>query len=122
MKFITLTNNKTAIVDDERYDGLMKFKWRAVRKRGGFYAKTTIYKDCKRIDISMHRFVAQTPFGLVCHHVNRNTLDNRLVNLVNMIKHLHNELHANDTIKIKFAPVTSNPGQLPDPILDLKEE
>lgn len=102
MKFINLTNNKIAIVDDDRYDPLMKFKWRAVRKRGGWYAKTTIYKNSNRIDISMHRLVAKTPFGLVTHHRNRNTLDNRRANLANMTKDNHNKFHANDTVLVKL--------------------
>lgn len=112
VKFIKLTQQKIAIVDDDRYDALMKFKWRAVRKRGGWYAKTTIYKNGNRIDISMHRFIAKTPYGMVTHHDNRNTLDNRSFNLINMSKEGHDLYHCNDTIKIKFAPVTANPGQL----------
>ena len=106
MKFINLTNNKIAIVDDDRYNALMKFQWRAVRKRGGWYAKTTIYKNGNRIDISMHRFVAKTPFGLVTHHRNRNTLDNRRANLINHTKACHNSLHANDNLLIKFQQKT----------------
>lgn len=106
MKFIVLTNNKLAIVDDDRYDALMKFKWRAVQRHGGYYAKTTVYKNGKRIDIAMHRFVARTPFGMVTHHDNRNTLDNRRRNLVNMTKKNHNAFHANDNILIKFRQKT----------------
>ncbi len=110
MKFIVLTNDKIAIVDDDRYEALMKFKWRAVQRHGGYYAKTTIYRNGKRIDISMHRFVAQTPYGCVTHHVNRITIDNRRCNLVNMTKENHNDFHANDNVLIKFAPVTEDSG------------
>lgn len=110
MRFIKLTQQKIAIVDDDRYDALIKFKWRAVKRRNSWYAKTTIYKNGNRIDISMHRFVAHTPFGKVTHHDNRNTLDNRRDNLINMTKENHNRIHANDTVLIKFAPVTANQG------------
>lgn len=110
MKFIVLTQNKIAIVDDDRYDSLMKFKWRAVQRHGGYYAKTTIYHNGKRIDISMHRFVARTPFGMVTHHDNRITLDNRFCNLTNMTKENHNRFHTDDNVLIKFAPVTVNLG------------
>ncbi len=110
MKFIVLTQNKIAIVDDNRYDALMKFKWRAVRRKRSWYAKTTLYKSGRRIDISMHRFVAQTPFGLVTHHDNRNSLDNRRHNLIDMTKDNHNRLHADDNVLIKFASVTSKTG------------
>lgn len=122
MKFIVLTNNKIAIVDDDRYDALMKFKWRAVQRHGGYYAKTTIYRNGKRIDISMHRFVAQTPHGLVTHHDNRISLDNRRRNLINMTKDNHNRFHADDNVLIKFAPVTVNPGSFPDRNYDRKQE
>lgn len=122
MKFIELTQGKVAIVDDDRYDALMKFKWRAVRHKRSWYAKTTIYKNGKQIDISMHRFIAKTRIGFVPHHHNRNSLDNRRANLENMTRKNHDRFHADDKIKIKFAPVTSNPGQFGGPKSDLKQE
>ena len=106
MKFVKLTKQKIAIVDDDRYDALMKFKWRAVKRRNSWYAKTTIYKNGNRIDISMHRFVAHTPFGMVTHHDNRNSLDNQRHNLINMNKGPHDDLHANDNLVIQFEQKT----------------
>lgn len=110
MRFIVLSNDKIAIVDDDRYDALMKFKWRAVQHKRSWYAKTTIYKSGNRIDVSMHRFIAKTPFGLVTHHNNRISLDNRHANLINMTKPVHDAIHANDNVLIKYDPVTGNPG------------
>ena len=102
MKFIKLTRGKVAIVDDDRYDALMKFSWRAVKHKRSYYAKTTIYKNGNRIDISMHRFIAKTPLGSVPHHNNYNSLDNRRLNLENMTRRNHNRFHANNKIRVKF--------------------
>lgn len=102
---IPLTQGKFAIVRANREAALLKFSWRAVQHKRSFYAKTTIVKNGRQIDISMHRFIARTPFGLVCHHDNRNSLDNRDENLVNMTKRAHDLLHTLSSILIKFEPV-----------------
>lgn len=102
---IPLTQGKVAIVSEHRLSALQKFSWRAVRHKRSWYAKTTIVKNGRQIDISMHRFIARTPFGEVCHHDNRNSLDNRDENLINMTKQQHNLLHTLDNILIKYAPV-----------------
>lgn len=101
---IELTQGKFAIVDPWHYAALKKFAWRAVRHKRSWYAKTTIFRDGRQIDISMHRFIARTPFGLVCHHKNGNSLDNRKKNLLNMSKKNHNQLHANDKILVQYEP------------------
>lgn len=122
MKFIELTQGKVAIVDDDRYDALMKFKWRAVRHKRSWYAKTTIYKNGKQIDISMHRFIAKTRIGFVPHHHNRNSLDNRRANLENMTRKNHDRLHANNKLLVRFAPVTANRRRNSDRNYDQKQE
>ena len=78
MKHIPLTQGKVAIVDDEDYDKLNKFKWQAVKKKSDiFYAvrwqgKTTI---------AMHQQILYTPKGAQTDHRNHNGLDNRKCNL-----------------------------------------
>jgi len=99
---IKLTQGKVAIVDKDREAAIRKFKWRAVKHQRSYYAKTTIIKNGRQIDISMHRFIARTPFGLVCHHLNYNSLDNRRANLENMDKLSHTLLHQNNRIRKKF--------------------
>lgn len=101
---IQLTQGKVAIVDNHRYAALNKFSWRAVHAHNNWYAKTTIRRDGTDIDISMHRFIARTPFGHVCHHVNGNSLDNREANLLNMSKQEHTMLERNNRIRIKREP------------------
>lgn len=102
LALIFLTQGKVAIVDPWRYAALMKFHWRAVQHKRSWYAKTTIYKDGKQIDISMHRFIAHTPFGMVCHHRNRNSLDNQERNLENQTKQYHDAYERNNKILIKY--------------------
>lgn len=101
---IELTQGKVAIVSLHRLPALQKFSWRAVQHKRSWYAKTTIIKNGRQIDISMHRFIAQTKFPNVCHHDNRNSLDNRDENLINMTKQAHDLLHTLDSILIKFEP------------------
>ena len=100
---IPLTHGKVAIVDPHRYNALRMFHWRAVQAHRNWYAKTTLTKNGKTFDISMHRFVAQTPFGQVCHHKNRNSLDNRETNLVNMEKRSHSADHHDNNLIVKFS-------------------
>ena len=102
---IELTQDKHAIISKSRLPGLSKFSWRAVQHHRSWYAKTTITKNGKQIDISMHRFIARTKFPNVCHHKNRNSLDNRDENLENMTKQAHDLLHTLDSILIKFEPI-----------------
>lgn len=102
---IPLTHDKVAIVSAYREPALLKFSWRAVQHKRSFYAKTTIVKSGRKIDISMHRFIARTPFGQVCHHSNGNSLDNRDENLENMSKKQHDLLHTLNSILIKYDPI-----------------
>jgi hypothetical protein len=101
--FIKLTQGKVAIVDADYVDVLKKFKWRAVQAHHNWYAKADIIHYGKKITISMHRFIARTPLGMITHHINENSLDNRRDNLSNMDKKSHHIHHANNRIIKKFA-------------------
>lgn len=102
MKLIQIAPEMFAIVDDCKYDALVKFKWRAVQHRRGYYARASFLRDGRKISISMHRFIAQTPFGMVCHHLNLNSLDNRRSNLLNCSKRYHDKFHADNNILIQY--------------------
>ncbi len=71
MREIQLTQNKVAVVDDENFEFLNRWKW--------YYHKG--YAVRKHTSISMHRTVLNTPVNKDTDHINRDTLDNRLVNL-----------------------------------------
>jgi hypothetical protein len=74
---IPLTRGLFAIVDDEDFERLSKWKWHANLQSSRFYAARTLKK------ILMHNVVlghAQNR-KIVVDHINRNSLDNRKCNL-----------------------------------------
>lgn len=77
---IPLTRGKVAIVDDEDYDTLKKWKWYCT---GDGYARRHEYDAAtkKRRSYAMHRQMMQTPQGMETDHINGNKLDNRRCNL-----------------------------------------
>lgn len=67
-----------ALVDDEDYEEMMKYKWYTyLRKDKPSYAVTSI----KGKQIFMHRLIAKTPEGMLTDHINQDKLDNRRENL-----------------------------------------
>lgn len=91
-----------AIVDDDLAGSLSKYRWRPRQFRKCIYAVTDLGKPPHNITVNMHRLIARTPFGMVCHHINGNPMDNRRENLLNMSKKAHTLLHANNKICVKF--------------------
>lgn len=86
MKKIKLHGNagagKFALVDDEDFERINKYRWHF----SGPYARCCIYlgggrKNQKIRNILMHRIVMNTPEELHTDHINRNTIDNRKINL-----------------------------------------
>jgi hypothetical protein len=86
MKRIALTKGKEALVDDQDYEYLMQWKWKASHNRNTFYANACTSRTYPggRQYFSMHRLVAAQigfPLGDKVDHVNRNGLDNQRNNL-----------------------------------------
>jgi hypothetical protein len=79
MKRIKLRYGKYAIVEEELYEYLRKFKWYAIQKpkTGKWYA---IGVD-KGKKVTMHRLILGAPNGMQVDHINGNGLDNRRSNL-----------------------------------------
>lgn len=78
-KLIPLTQNKVAIVDDEDYEELSKYKWRA---QWNSYTRSYVaVRSEKRRTILMHRIIMNTPLEMGTDHQNHRTLDNRKKNL-----------------------------------------
>lgn len=73
MKEIPLTQGMVALVDDEDYDELMKYKWHALKSRGGYYAARIHY-------VYMHRQILGFPDSKIDHR-NRKRLHNYKSNL-----------------------------------------
>lgn len=77
MRKIPLTKGHFAIVDDEDYEELSKYKWYSSLGR----AVRGIPKGDNMAKIHMHRVIAQTPEGMDTDHINGDPLDNRRSNL-----------------------------------------
>lgn len=79
MKKIKLTRGQVALVDDEDFESLNKFKWhvRASKNTDNYYA----VRHDKLKMISMARQIQKAPKGLVVDHINGVTLDNQRKNL-----------------------------------------
>jgi len=85
MKKIQLGGNKYkdkpirgyAIVDDDDYDHLIKYKWHLYKSLNTGYAVS--YENGKHIQ--MHRWIMKAKDGQCIDHINRNGLDNRKKNL-----------------------------------------
>lgn len=85
MRYINLTQKKKAIVDDEYYKVVSKYKWHYVdaytpRKNG--YARRQLRQGGKAIGyVRMHHLILPFKKGYMVDHINGNGLDNRRKNL-----------------------------------------
>lgn len=82
MKQIPLTQGLYAIVDDEDFELLSKYKWGAHKGKKTFYAVRQEKVNGKKRNIFMHRqLLGISEKGLISDHINRNGLDNTKANL-----------------------------------------
>lgn len=84
MAEIQLTKGYVAIVDDEDFEGLSKFKWHvACSNFGKPYAsrKPIAGENRKETNIRLHRFILRAKDGEHVDHINGDTLDNRRCNI-----------------------------------------
>lgn len=79
MKTISLTQNQVALVDDDDFERLNKFKWTASKDH--HYNRWYALRDSMGRKILMHREIMNTPKGLMTDHINHDGLDNRKCNL-----------------------------------------
>lgn len=88
MKRIPLTQGKFALIDDEDFDLISKFKWH-YRKSGRTNGKNG-YAENRR-GIFMHNIIMNSKKGTL-DHINRNGIDNRRKNLrvVTLSQNMHN--------------------------------
>ena len=79
MKYIQLGRSpKKAVVDDDDYELLNQYKWHC---NPDGYAVRNVWNSRKCKTISMHRFIINTPDGMLTDHINHDRLDNRRSNL-----------------------------------------
>ena len=84
---------KAAIVDLDDYENLIKYKWYVIKQHGHPYAARKVSTNGKTYFVRMHRQIMHTPKGEIVHHTNRQTLDNRKANLVNLTDEQHRQIH-----------------------------
>lgn len=115
-----ISPNHTAIVDEADLPWLNEYHWHPIRKRRCIYAIAVIETYTKPRIVWMHRLVARTPAHMVCHHRDRNTLNNTPKNLINMTRHDHMILHRDNHCLVKYKngpgyriPETSPDGTAP---------
>ena len=78
MKTLELTQGKVALVDDEDYESLSRFKWYAMHgSTGVWYAVRSV----NRSTVCMHAVIMKTPKGFHTDHLNGDGLDNQRSNL-----------------------------------------
>lgn len=91
--FIQLTHGMVAVVDADMVEELSKYSWQARKSFSRYYAMRKVVNNGKEHWIRMHRQIWKTPNGMIGHHKNRNTLDNRKSNGENMTQKNHRQLH-----------------------------
>lgn len=81
MKKIELTKNRVALVDDQDFEELNKYKWAYHHRGYAIRMEKAPYKTGKRRFLLMHREILGDPHGMLVDHKNHNGLDNRRSNL-----------------------------------------
>ncbi len=90
---VKVGDHAAAIVDKEFEEYARTYSWHIVRRYGCIYAARDHVTDRGTTIIFMHRKIARCPRGFVVHHRNKNTLDNRLINLQCCSKDQHRQFH-----------------------------
>lgn len=83
MKKIKLTKNKYALVDDEDYNRINKYKWYTLKTKTNYYAMrdNRNSKRTKGFVIGMHREIINCPKNKEVDHIDHNGLNNQKSNL-----------------------------------------
>lgn len=89
---IPLQRDFVAFCDPKWIYALSFLHFYAKKSRGKWYACAKIHVDGKVKFLKMHRIVAQTPPGMIPHHLNNNSLDNREANLLNITEFEHGKM------------------------------
>lgn len=88
-RLIPLTQGKFAIVDEEDFDSINKYKW-CIHSGGYAFRHDSITKKW----VFLHHFLLNAGYRKKCDHINRDKLDNRKSNLreATTIQNAYNQL------------------------------
>jgi hypothetical protein len=75
MKEIKLTQGYLALVDDDDFDKLSRYKWHVKTPKGSIYAARTINVHGKLKTVLMHRQILNVPDNLQIDHIDHNGLN-----------------------------------------------
>lgn len=83
MRKIKLTQGKYALVDDEDFEELSKYKWYSSRVEHLFYPRRSVKTEKGQLTIRMYRQIMGLEHGdgKIVDHINGNPLDNRRQNI-----------------------------------------
>lgn len=77
---VKLTKNAFAIVDEDDFEKINKYKWH-LSSTGYAHRQNKMIKGIRKGRIMMHRIIVNCPENKVVDHINGNKLDNRKSNL-----------------------------------------
>lgn len=89
---IKVRPDSLAIIDECDYKRLTHHKWFLLRSKNCAYAAYKKIIKGHTFYFRMHREISKPTAHQVVHHLNGNTLDNRMCNLVNLTKEFHDSL------------------------------
>ena len=81
MKEISLTKGLVAIIDDEDFERVSRYKWVSLKNKRTVYASRSSDLKGGKKTMYMHRFIMNPPSDMQVDHINGDGLDNRRVNL-----------------------------------------
>lgn len=82
MKTIPLSQGLFAIIDDNDYEELSKYKWFALKDHNTYYAARSVKKeDGKWKQIRMHQEIIGNKLNFIIDHIDGNGLNNQSDNL-----------------------------------------
>lgn len=97
MRRINLNKGKSTIVDDIDFEWLNQWKWRINDRKGYLYAVRCTTIQGRKTTITMSRLISNCPLGMLCDHINGDTLDNRRENL----RHCNHSQNGANRVKAK---------------------
>lgn len=92
-KTVPVVFERVCLVDDDMVEELSAFSWYISINAGKPYARRHTQKSRPVGETWMHRYIVNCPPGLIVHHINGNTLDNRRINLKIMTRDEHDRIH-----------------------------